>query len=43
MIIIAATIFQGIVLPSIAVAANQSKRAQTFANVTRKCAKTMDQ
>ena len=34
---IAPAIFQGIVLPSVAIAANHGKRAQTFANVTQKC------
>ena len=38
---IAPAIFQGIVLPSVAVAANQGKRAQTFAKETPKCAKTL--
>ena len=33
--------FLGIVLPSVAVAANQDKRVQTFANVTQKCPKTL--
>ena len=33
--------FLGIVLPSVAVAANQGKRVQTFANVTQKCPKTL--
>ena len=41
MIMIAPAIFQGVVLPSVAVAANQGKRAQTFVNVTQKCAKTL--
>ena len=34
-------IFQGIVLPSIAIAANQGNRTQTFGNVMQKCAKTL--
>ena len=38
---IAPVIFEGIVLPSVAVAANQGKRAQTFANVMQKCTKTL--
>ena len=36
---IAPAILQGIVVPSVAVAANQSKRGKAFANVTQKCAK----
>ena len=38
---IAPAIFQGIILSSVAVAANQGKCAQTFANVTQKCATTL--
>lgn len=39
MIMIAPAIFQGNVLPSVTVAANQGMRAQIFASVTQKCAK----
>lgn len=38
-IMIAPALFQGNVLPSVAVAANQGMRAQIFASVTQKCAK----
>lgn len=38
-IMIAPAIFQGNVLPSVAVVANQGMRAQIFASVTQKCAK----
>ena len=41
MVMIAPAIFQGIILSSVAVAANQGKCAQTFANVTQKCATTL--
>ena len=41
MIMIAPAIFQGIDLPSVAVAANQGKCAQTFVNIRQKCAKTL--
>ena len=41
MIMVAPAIFQGIVLPSAAVAVNKGKRAQTLVNVTQKCVKTM--
>ena len=40
-IMVAPAIFQGIVLPSAAVAANQGKHAQTFVDVTQKCVKTL--
>ena len=42
MIMIGPAIFQGIVLPSVAVASNQGKRVQTLVNVTQKCAKTLN-
>ena len=40
-IMTAPTIFQGIVVPSVAVGANQGKCVQTFANVIQKCEKTL--
>ena len=40
-IMTAPAIFQEIVLTSVAVAANLGTRAQTFANVTQKCGKTL--
>ena len=40
-IMIARAILQEIFLTSVAVAANQGTRAQTFANVTQKCGKTL--
>ena len=41
MYMIAAAIFQGNVLPNVAVIANQDKRGQTFAFIMRKCAKAV--